>query len=108
MLTYNFQVLCRFSQDINSNKTLLIIYHRPEPVIANLLPYPLFWAALELREDIDTVLEPGMVVSMEPIPEGQPGAGGYRELNVLVITEDGTVDNITGFPFWPEHNIFKK
>ena len=36
-------------------------------------------AGLELREDIDTVLEPGMVVSMEPmltIPLGQPGAGG--------------------------------
>ncbi|MCB2121822.1 MAG: M24 family metallopeptidase, partial [Rhodobacteraceae bacterium] len=33
-------------------------------------------AGLELREDIDTVLEPGMVISMEPmltIPEGQPG-----------------------------------
>ncbi|MFY0615820.1 MAG: M24 family metallopeptidase, partial [Hyphomicrobiaceae bacterium] len=39
-------------------------------------------AGLELREDIDTILEPGMVVSMEPmlwVPEGQPGAGGYRE-----------------------------
>ncbi|MEM7232973.1 MAG: aminopeptidase P family protein, partial [Planctomycetota bacterium] len=39
-------------------------------------------AGLELREDIETVLEPGMVVSMEPmlwIPEGLPGAGGYRE-----------------------------
>ncbi len=38
-------------------------------------------AGLELREDIDTVLEPGMVVSMEPmitVLEGQPGAGGYR------------------------------
>lgn len=35
-------------------------------------------AGLELREDIDTVLEPGMVVSMEPmimVPEGMPGAG---------------------------------
>ncbi len=35
-------------------------------------------AGLELREDIETVLEPGMVVSMEPmitIPDGQPGAG---------------------------------
>ena len=35
-------------------------------------------AGLELREDIDTVLEPGMVISMEPmltIPEGQAGAG---------------------------------
>lgn len=66
---------------------------------------------LELREDIDTVLEPGMVVSMEPmvtIPEGQPGAGGYREHDVMVINQDGSVDNITGFPFGPEHNIFKK
>ena len=45
-------------------------------------------AGLELREDIDTVLEPGMVVSMEPmitIPEGQPGAGGYREHDILVV-----------------------
>ena len=66
---------------------------------------------LELREDIDTVLQPGMVVSMEPmilIPEGQPGAGGYREHDILVINEDGTVDDITGFPFGPEHNIIKK
>ena len=47
-------------------------------------------AGLELREDIDTVLEPGMVVSMEPmitIPEGQPGAGGYREHDILVVGE---------------------
>ncbi|SLM94758.1 M24 family metallopeptidase [Brachybacterium nesterenkovii] len=64
-------------------------------------------AGLELREDIDTVLEPGMVVSMEPmitIPEGQPGAGGYREHDILVIGEDGAED-ITMFPFGPEHNI---
>jgi len=64
-------------------------------------------AGLELREDIDTVLEPGMVVSMEPmltLPEGLPGAGGYREHDILVIGEDG-VENITGFPFGPEHNI---
>merc|ERR1719495_769560 len=67
-------------------------------------------AGLELREDIETVIEPGMVVSMEPmitIPEGQPGAGGYREHDVLVINEDGTVDDITGYPFGPEHNIIK-
>ena len=65
-------------------------------------------AGVELREDIDTVLEPGMVVSMEPmimVPEGQPGAGGYREHDVLVINDDGSVDNITGFPYGPEHNI---
>src|SRR5690625_7204064 len=38
-------------------------------------------AGLELREDIDTVLEPGMVVSMEPmvtVLDGEPGAGGYQ------------------------------
>ena len=64
-------------------------------------------AGLELREDIETVLEPGMVVSMEPmimIPEGLPGAGGYREHDILVVTEDGA-ENITGFPYGPEHNI---
>jgi creatinase len=64
---------------------------------------------LELREDCDTVLEPGMVVSMEPmimIPEGQKGAGGYREHDILVITEKGN-RNITGFPYGPEHLIVK-
>jgi creatinase len=64
-------------------------------------------AGLELREDIDTVLEPGMVVSMEPmlwVPEGTPGAGGYREHDILIVTEDGA-DNITDFPFGPAHNI---
>lgn len=64
-------------------------------------------AAVELREDVETVLEPGMVVSMEPmimIPEGLPGAGGYREHDILILTETGA-ENITGFPFGPEHNI---
>lgn len=64
-------------------------------------------AGLELREDIDTMITPGMVISMEPmimIPEGEPGAGGYREHDILVVTEAGA-DNITGFPFGPEHNI---
>ena len=66
-------------------------------------------AGLELREDIETVLEPGMVVSMEPmimLPEGLPGAGGYREHDILVVTEDGSC-NITGFPYGPDHNIIK-
>ena len=65
-------------------------------------------AGLELREDIDTVLEPGMVISMEPmltLPEGTPGAGGYREHDILVIGEDNSVENITHFPYGPEHNI---
>ena len=64
-------------------------------------------AGLELREDIETVLAPNMVVSMEPmimVPEGLPGAGGYREHDILVVTEDGAED-ITGFPYGPEHNI---
>ena len=64
-------------------------------------------AGLELREDIDTVLEPGMVISMEPmltIPEGQPGAGGYREHDILFITQDGN-ENITKYPFGPDFNV---
>ncbi|MCQ4254710.1 M24 family metallopeptidase [Stutzerimonas stutzeri] len=64
-------------------------------------------AGLELREDIETVLEPGMVVSMEPmimLPEGQAGAGGYREHDILVVQAQGA-ENITGFPFGPQHNI---
>jgi creatinase len=64
-------------------------------------------AGLELREDIDTVLEPGMVISMEPmltLAEGQPGAGGYREHDILFITEDGNED-ITKYPYGPEFNV---
>jgi len=64
-------------------------------------------AGLELREDVETVLEPNMVVSMEPmitIPEGMPGAGGYREHDILVVNEHGA-ENITRFPYGPEHNI---
>ena len=67
-------------------------------------------AGLELREDIDTVLEPNMVVSMEPmltIPEGQPGAGGYREHDILVLTENGS-ENITEFPYGPDHNVISR
>ena len=64
-------------------------------------------AGLELREDIDTVLEPGMVISMEPmltIADGQPGAGGYREHDILIITEEGN-ENITGYPYGPGFNV---
>ncbi|MBF8757698.1 M24 family metallopeptidase [Pseudomonas guariconensis] len=67
-------------------------------------------AGLELREDIDTVLEPGMVVSIEPmimLPEGLPGAGGYREHDILIVNEHGA-ENITHFPYGPEHNIIRK
>jgi creatinase len=64
-------------------------------------------AGLELREDIDTVLEPGMVISMEPmltIPAGLPGAGGYREHDILVITDSGNED-ITKYPYGPGFNV---
>ncbi len=64
---------------------------------------------LELREDIETELAPNMVVSMEPmimVEHGQPGAGGYREHDIVVITETGA-DNITGFPFGPEANVVR-
>ena len=66
-------------------------------------------AGLELREDIETVLEKNMVISMEPmimIPEGKSGAGGYREHDILVINENSS-ENITKFPFGPEKNIIK-
>ena len=64
-------------------------------------------AGVELREDVDTVLEPGMVVSMEPmvsLPEGVPGAGGYREHDIFIVTEDGA-ENITQFPYGPGHMV---
>lgn len=67
-------------------------------------------AGLELREDVETVLEPDMVVSMEPmimIPEGKPGAGGYREHDILALTGTGA-ENITKFPFGPEHLLVRK
>ena len=64
-------------------------------------------AGLELREDIDTVLQPGHVISMEPmltIADGQPGAGGYREHDILIITEEGS-ENITKYPYGPAFNV---
>ncbi len=64
-------------------------------------------AGLELREDCETILEPNMVVSMEPmimIPEGLPGAGGYREHDILVVGKSES-QNITAFPYGAEHNI---
>ena len=48
-----------------------------------------------------------MVVSMEPmlwVPQGQPGAGGYREHDILVVGANGA-ENITGFAYGPDHNI---
>ncbi len=64
-------------------------------------------AGLELREDIDTELTSHMVVSMEPmvtLPDTDPARGGYREHDILIL-QDGNVENITKFPYGPEHNI---
>lgn len=68
-----------------------------------------FYYRRGLRENINTVLVPGMIVSMEPkimLPEGLPRAGRYREHDILVITEAGT-ETITKFPFGPDHNIVR-
>ena len=51
-----------------------------------------------------------MVVLMEPmitIPEGMAGAGGYREHDILVITEEGNRTSPAS-PTVPEHLIVKK
>lgn len=64
-------------------------------------------AGLELREDTETVLEAGMVVSMEPmltLPDSNAAGGGYREHDIVVVGET-TTTNITGFPYGPEHNV---
>lgn len=64
---------------------------------------------LEIREDNETILQPGMVVSMEPhitVPEGLEGAGGYREHDILLITEKGN-ENLTNYKYGPDHMIFK-
>ena len=50
-----------------------------------------------------------MVVSMEPmivIQEGVPGAGGYRDHDVILVTESGHED-LTGHGFGPEHFVIK-
>ncbi len=44
---------------------------------------------------------------MITIPNHLPGAGGYREHDVLVINEEGN-RNITAFPYGPEHLIVSK
>jgi len=41
---------------------------------------------------------------MLAIPEGQAGAGGYREHDILVVGEDGA-ENITQYPYGPEFNV---
>jgi creatinase len=59
------------------------------------------------REDLGPELLPGMVVALEPmvmLPEGEPGAGGYRELDMVVVTEDGA-EVLSALPFGPDHTF---
>ena len=47
---------------------------------------------------------------MEPmilIPEGKPGAGGYREHDILILGKKGA-ENITKFPIGSKNNIVKR
>ena len=62
---------------------------------------------MALREDSSAELRPGMVIALGPmlmVPEGMPGAGGYRESDVVIVTETGA-ETITGFPLGSDHNI---
>ncbi len=55
------------------------------------------------------MLAPNMAVSIKPmitLPEGMESAGGYQEHDILTVTEGGS-ENITRFPFGPEHNIIR-
>ncbi|PIK52063.1 hypothetical protein BSL78_11015 [Apostichopus japonicus] len=68
-------------------------------------------AGLELREDVETVLKPGMILSMEPmitIPIGTAGAGGYREHDLLVVTEDGNENLTRTFPLGSEQCVINR
>ena len=66
-------------------------------------------AGVELREDVETVLQPGMVVSMEPmiaIPEVNQVLGVIE--NTTFLLSETLERNISGFPYGPEHNVIEK
>ncbi|MGB8814522.1 MAG: aminopeptidase P family protein [Paracoccaceae bacterium] len=60
-----------------------------------------------IREDCFAELRPGMVISVDPmlmVPDGTPGAGGYRDSDMMIVTETGA-ERITDFPLGPDDNI---
>ena len=60
-----------------------------------------------IREDCFAELRPGMVISIDPtliVPDGTPGAGGYRDTDMMIITENGA-ECITEFSQGPDDNI---
>ncbi|MEZ5779026.1 MAG: M24 family metallopeptidase [Paracoccaceae bacterium] len=63
--------------------------------------------ALDPGEYTDTMLEPGMVIAVTTgltVPDGRPGAGGYRARDILVITGNGN-KQITKLPRGTEFNL---
>jgi creatinase len=38
------------------------------------------------------------------VPQGTPGAGGYRDTDVMIVTEAGA-ERISDFPLGPDRNI---
>lgn len=64
-------------------------------------------AAVTFREDNETVLEPGMVITVEPtlaVPADQPGGGGYRDQDIVFVTEDGS-KTVTKYASGPDENV---
>ncbi|QPC85768.1 M24 family metallopeptidase [Mesorhizobium sp. NBSH29] len=60
-----------------------------------------------IREDCFAELRPGMVISVDPmlmVPDGTPGAGGYRDTDIMIVTETGA-ERITVFSQGPNDNI---
>ena len=55
----------------------------------------------DLGEEFDEnfILEPGMVIVLEPVV-WQDGTGGYRSEEIIVITEDGHI-RLTDYPYAP-------
>jgi creatinase len=60
-----------------------------------------------IREDCFAELQPGMVISIDPaliVPDGTPGAGGYCDTDMLIVTKIGA-ERITDFLLGPDENI---
>ncbi|MEM7198307.1 MAG: creatininase, partial [Pseudomonadota bacterium] len=65
------------------------------------------YSAVVLREDADSSLQPNMVITFDPmlsVPQTAQGAGGYRDRDLVVITEQGH-QKITALGCGPDHNI---
>lgn len=63
--------------------------------------------ALDLREDVQTELQPGMAISVGPMilsPAGTAGAGGYHETDLVIVTDEGA-ERLTSAPMGPADNI---